>query len=59
MDQVDPGLREQFFLCVAEDIRPRFVHSLEITVDAGHANQVKGKIKQLDPFSIESSWSQR
>jgi hypothetical protein len=47
MDEVDPGLPEQFLSCVAENICPRFVHPLEISVEAGHADQVKGEIEQL------------
>src|SRR5215469_15871708 len=59
MDQVDPGLREQLFFCVAENICPRFVHPLEISVEAGHADQVKSKIEQLCHFiRIGGSWSQ-
>jgi hypothetical protein len=57
MDEVDPGLREQFLFCVAENICPRFIHPLEISVEAGHANQVKGKIEQLRDFSVMGSGS--
>ena len=55
MDEVDPGLGEQFLFCVAENICPRFVHPFEISVEAGHADQVKGKIEQLCDFSVGGS----
>jgi hypothetical protein len=58
MDQVYPGLDEQFLFCVAENICPRFVHPLEISVESGHADQVKGKIEQLCDFGVGNSWSQ-
>ena len=54
MDQVDPGLREQFLFCVAENVCPRIVHPLEISVEAGDADQVEGEIEQLCDFGVGS-----
>src|SRR5215470_18051168 len=56
MDQVDPGLREQFFFCVAENVCPRFVHSFEISVESGYADQVRGEIEQFCHFGVGRSW---
>ena len=45
-------------LQILENICPCAVHPLEVSVEAGHADQVKGKIEQLCDLSFGCSGSQ-